>query len=120
MFRPKIVRQTDKQKRKAAEKERNRLERRDKRKARYLYAAPLSSRAELDQRNRQQLAMPRRPKRSDSAQTAFQRARAALHVSATPEFLPCRADQYADIESYLEDAIVEGRGSCICACCSLC
>lgn len=45
----------------------------------------------------------------------FERARAALHVGCTPDYLPCRDEEYAEIEAYLEDAIDEGVGSCICA-----
>lgn len=44
----------------------------------------------------------------------FERARAALHVGCTPDYLPCRDEEYAEIEAYLEDAIDEGVGSCIC------
>lgn len=46
----------------------------------------------------------------------FERARAALHVGCTPDYLPCRDEEYAEIEAYLEDAIDEGVGSCICEC----
>jgi origin recognition complex subunit 1 len=46
--------------------------------------------------------------------TPFQRARAVLHVAATPDYLPCREDEFAEIEAYLEDAIDEGTGCCIC------
>lgn len=45
----------------------------------------------------------------------FERARAVLHVGCTPDYLPCRDEEYAEIEAYLEDAIDEGVGSCICA-----
>ena len=44
----------------------------------------------------------------------FEKARAVLHVGCTPEYLPCRDEEYAEIEAYLEDAIDEGIGSCIC------
>lgn len=43
----------------------------------------------------------------------FARARAALHVSATPEDLPCREDEFTEVEANLEEAIEEGTGSCI-------
>lgn len=43
----------------------------------------------------------------------FARARAVLHVSATPEELPCRDDEAATIGAYLEEAIEEGSGSCL-------
>ena len=44
----------------------------------------------------------------------FEKARAVLHVGCTPQYLPCRDDEYTEIEAYLEDAIDEGVGSCIC------
>ena len=45
---------------------------------------------------------------------SFEKARAVLHVGCTPDYLPCRDGEYAEIEAYLEDAIDEGVGSCIC------
>lgn len=44
----------------------------------------------------------------------FEKARAVLHVGCTPDYLPCRDEEYAEVEAYLEDAIDEGVGSCIC------
>lgn len=49
--------------------------------------------------------------------TPFEKARAALHVGCTPDYLPCRDGEYAEVEAYLEDAIDEGVGSCICKFC---
>lgn len=46
--------------------------------------------------------------------TPFEKARSVLHVGCTPDYLPCRDNEYAEIEAYLEDAIDEGIGSCIC------
>jgi hypothetical protein len=51
--------------------------------------------------------------------TPFEKARAALHVGCTPDYLPCRDGEYAEVEAYLEDAIDEGVGSCICESLSL-
>lgn len=48
--------------------------------------------------------------------TPFQKARSVLHVGATPDFLPGREGEFAEVEAYLEDAIDEGVGSCICEC----
>ncbi|KAH8922934.1 P-loop containing nucleoside triphosphate hydrolase protein, partial [Atractiella rhizophila] len=45
--------------------------------------------------------------------TPFQKAAQILHVSATPEFLPCRDEEFVQIESFLEDAIDEGTGGCL-------
>jgi len=75
--------------------------------------AHLSGRADLD---RIALALPSHAAVEDANLTPFQRARAALHVGATPDYLPCRDVEYAEIEAHLEDAIEEGVGLCHCAC----
>lgn len=51
---------------------------------------------------------------AESTMTPFEKARAVLHVGCTPDYLPCRDGEYAEVEAYLEDAIDEGVGSCIC------
>ena len=61
---------------------------------------------------RQPYTQPKTAAGSDAS--PFERARAALHVGCTPDYLPCRDEEYAEIEAYLEDAIDEGVGSCIC------
>ncbi|KAG0230830.1 Origin recognition complex, subunit 1 [Actinomortierella wolfii] len=43
----------------------------------------------------------------------FEHARNRLHVSAVPETLPCREDEFLEIQGYIESAIDEGTGSCI-------
>lgn len=50
----------------------------------------------------------------DNSMSPFEKARAVLHVGCTPDYLPCRDNEFAEIEAYLEDAIDEGVGSCIC------
>lgn len=44
----------------------------------------------------------------------FKKARALLHVSVTPDVLPCREVEFGEIELHLEDAIDEGNGCCVC------
>lgn len=63
--------------------------------------------------NRQKLQLPNHvvPRKD---MTPFQHARAILHVGATPDQLPCREQEFTEIEAYLEDAVDEGTGSCIC------
>jgi hypothetical protein len=46
--------------------------------------------------------------------TEFEHARRLLHVKAVPDSLPCREDEFLEIQGYLENAIEEGTGSCIC------
>ncbi|GAA6050067.1 hypothetical protein JCM3770_001353 [Rhodotorula araucariae] len=44
---------------------------------------------------------------------AFDRAKALLHVSATPESLPCREEQRERIRQFLGDAILGRTGGCL-------
>ena len=46
--------------------------------------------------------------------TDFEHARNRLHVKAVPDSLPCREDEFLEIQEHLESAIEEGTGSCIC------
>ena len=46
--------------------------------------------------------------------TPTQKARAALHVGATPEYLPGRDEEFNEIETYLETALSEETGFCLC------
>ncbi|KAG0152312.1 hypothetical protein CROQUDRAFT_667217 [Cronartium quercuum f. sp. fusiforme G11] len=41
------------------------------------------------------------------------RARQILHVSSTPEWLPCREEEFAELEAALEDSIDESSGCCM-------
>lgn len=50
--------------------------------------------------------------------TAFELARNRLHVKAVPDSLPCREDEFLEIQEHLESAIEEGSGSCICKDCA--
>ncbi|KAI9019226.1 P-loop containing nucleoside triphosphate hydrolase protein, partial [Phycomyces nitens] len=45
--------------------------------------------------------------------TAYELARERLHVSAVPDSLPCRENEFEQIMGYLESALEEGTGTCI-------
>ncbi|KAF9919299.1 Origin recognition complex, subunit 1 [Lobosporangium transversale] len=45
--------------------------------------------------------------------TDFEFARNRLHVKAVPDSLPCREDEFMEIQEHLESALEEGTGSCI-------
>jgi len=47
-------------------------------------------------------------------QDPYARAMHLLHVGATPETLPCREEQYADVLVKIEGVIEGGGGGCIC------
>jgi len=49
-------------------------------------------------------------------QTDYEHARNRLHVKAVPDTLPCREDEFAEIQDQLRYAIEDGTGSCICRC----
>lgn len=42
--------------------------------------------------------------------TALEKARAELHVSAVPDSLPCREEEFANIYSYVESKLESGTG----------
>lgn len=46
--------------------------------------------------------------------TNFERARERLHVSAVPDSLPCREEEFAEIYELLRNDIEGGTGTCIC------
>ncbi|KAG0090979.1 Origin recognition complex, subunit 1 [Podila epicladia] len=46
-------------------------------------------------------------------QTDYEHARNRLHVKAVPDTLPCREDEFAEIQDQLRYAIEDGTGSCI-------
>ncbi|KAG0173990.1 Origin recognition complex, subunit 1 [Apophysomyces sp. BC1034] len=48
-----------------------------------------------------------------TAASPYELARERLHVSAVPESLPCREDEFTEIMGYLESAIEEGTGMCV-------
>ncbi|CAG8496374.1 5611_t:CDS:2 [Ambispora gerdemannii] len=58
-------------------------------------------------------ALPQRTQQPVESETPFERARKILHVSAVPEYLPCRENETSQILSYVQEAIKEKNGTCI-------
>lgn len=50
---------------------------------------------------------------STTATTPYALARERLHVSAVPDSLPCRENEFMDITGYIESAIHEATGTCV-------
>lgn len=48
-----------------------------------------------------------------SSMTPYALARERLHVSAVPDSLPCREDEFMNIMGYIESAIHEATGTCV-------
>lgn len=44
----------------------------------------------------------------------FKRAQALLHVSATPQFLPCREQQREQVAAVVAEGVLSGTGTCLC------
>ncbi|XP_055580613.1 origin recognition complex subunit 1 [Falco cherrug] len=63
-----------------------------------------------------QNATPEIPRRSCEAQkpvTILEKARLRLHVSAIPESLPCREEEFQDIYNFVESKLIDGTGGCM-------
>ncbi|KAL2089744.1 hypothetical protein ACEWY4_014432 [Coilia grayii] len=61
-------------------------------------------------------ATPVIPSRSQPARTpgnVLEEARASLHVSAVPESLPCREQEFQDIYNFVESKVIDGTGGCM-------
>ncbi|NXM32378.1 ORC1 protein, partial [Oxyruncus cristatus] len=61
-------------------------------------------------------ATPEIPKRSNAAQkpaSVLEEARLRLHVSAVPESLPCREEEFQDIYNFVESKLIDGTGGCM-------
>ncbi|XP_078075528.1 origin recognition complex subunit 1 [Mustelus asterias] len=59
---------------------------------------------------------PSIPQRNQLAKTpvsVLEEARARLHVSAVPESLPCREQEFQDIYNYVESKVTDGTGGCM-------
>lgn len=50
---------------------------------------------------------------SHTTASPHQLARSTLHVSAVPNALPCREDEFGEVYAHLETAISAGTGSCV-------
>ncbi|XP_078526743.1 origin recognition complex subunit 1 [Lissotriton helveticus] len=62
------------------------------------------------------LATPRIPERNKPARNpsnVLEEARVRLHVSAVPDSLPCREQEYQDIYSFVESKLLDGTGGCM-------
>ncbi|NXF32120.1 ORC1 protein, partial [Nyctibius bracteatus] len=61
-------------------------------------------------------ATPEIPRRSHAAQkpaSILEAARLRLHVSAVPESLPCREEEFQDIYNFVESKLIDGTGGCM-------
>ncbi|NXC31967.1 ORC1 protein, partial [Campylorhamphus procurvoides] len=61
-------------------------------------------------------ATPEIPRRSHAAQkpaSVLEEARLRLHVSAVPESLPCREEEFHDIYNFVESKLIDGTGGCM-------
>ncbi|NWH74171.1 ORC1 protein, partial [Piaya cayana] len=61
-------------------------------------------------------ATPEIPRRHCAAQkpaNILEEARLRLHVSATPESLPCREEEFQDIYNFVESKLIDGTGGCM-------
>lgn len=61
-------------------------------------------------------ATPRIPARDEPVkhpQSPLELARSRLHVSAVPESLPCRENEFQDIYSFVEGKLMDGTGGCM-------
>jgi len=56
--------------------------------------------------------MAPRPKPLSKAVNSMTEAQQRLHVSAVPESLPCREDEFAEVYTYLDTKLKEGLGGC--------
>ncbi|RLW05909.1 hypothetical protein DV515_00004733, partial [Chloebia gouldiae] len=61
-------------------------------------------------------ATPEIPRRIQAAQepaSVLEEARLRLHVSAIPESLPCREEEFQDIYNFVESKLIDGTGGCM-------
>ncbi|NWT19355.1 ORC1 protein, partial [Vireo altiloquus] len=61
-------------------------------------------------------ATPEIPRRTQEAQkpaSVLEEARLRLHVSAIPESLPCREEEFQDIYNFVESKLIDGTGGCM-------
>ncbi|XP_063794955.1 origin recognition complex subunit 1 isoform X2 [Pseudophryne corroboree] len=62
------------------------------------------------------VATPKIPERNQPVQnpaSVLEEARIRLHVSAVPESLPCREQEYQDVYSFVESKLLDGTGGCM-------
>ncbi|KAG5460393.1 MAG: hypothetical protein BJ554DRAFT_7567, partial [Olpidium bornovanus] len=58
--------------------------------------------------------LPTRSEARGGPRNGFEQARERLHVSAVPDSLPCRENEFADVLNHLQSALLEATGACIC------
>ncbi|XP_070564136.1 origin recognition complex subunit 1-like [Ptychodera flava] len=58
-------------------------------------------------------SIPQRRKPCLPPKSPLEAARAKLHVSAVPETLPCREEEFADIYGFVESKVLDGTGGCM-------
>ncbi|KAM9324696.1 origin recognition complex subunit 1 [Gastrophryne carolinensis] len=61
-------------------------------------------------------ATPKMPERNQPVQkptSVLEEARIRLHVSAVPESLPCREQEYQDVYNFVESKLLDGTGGCM-------
>ncbi|NWY62062.1 ORC1 protein, partial [Chionis minor] len=61
-------------------------------------------------------ATPEIPRRNHATQkpaSILEEARLRLHVSAVPESLPCREEEFQDIYNFVESKLIDGTGGCM-------
>ncbi|KAE8610209.1 hypothetical protein XENTR_v10012047 [Xenopus tropicalis] len=61
-------------------------------------------------------ATPRIPERNQPVKkpsNMLEEARIRLHVSAVPESLPCREQEYQDVYNFVESKLLDGTGGCM-------
>ncbi|XP_056388208.1 origin recognition complex subunit 1 isoform X2 [Hyla sarda] len=62
------------------------------------------------------IATPKIPERNQPIQkpaNVLEEARIRLHVSAVPESLPCREQEYQDVYNFVESKLLDGTGGCM-------
>ncbi|CAI9571948.1 unnamed protein product, partial [Staurois parvus] len=67
-------------------------------------------------RSRSHAATPKIPERNQPIQkpaNVLEEARIRLHVSAVPESLPCREQEYQDVYNFVESKLLDGTGGCM-------
>ncbi|XP_014675258.1 PREDICTED: uncharacterized protein LOC106815324 [Priapulus caudatus] len=58
-------------------------------------------------------SVPARSRSVPAAQNVLELARARLHVSAVPDTLPCRENEFANIYNFVEGKLIGGGGGCM-------
>lgn len=58
-------------------------------------------------------SLPKRVQQLNLTGTVLEQACRKLHISAIPDSLPCREDEFSDIYQFVRDKIVDGLGGCM-------